>query len=313
MEKEDKIKFIKKTIIFIIILSFFILLINTLYIKTVISDKMILRQDELFEKNKNNIEILFMGDSHGNCSVNPEYIENSFNFSTVGENYEQTYYKFRNIINEVPKLSTIVIPIDLHSFYNYRKNPYSDVWYWKKYLSFQELNIQTGKNYLNLLTNAYLPFIGNGIDMKRILFWEEKIISPLYKGHSFLDYKIEKELLQEESEVRVKTQFISKELDQDLINSFLYIIDIAIQNNKKIILIKYPVTESYLHEAEKKGANMDFFSAIKNKIPSYDKLYILDFQKSIEDLNFFADSDHLNKSGAEYFSKILNIELKKIE
>lgn len=310
MEKQDKVKFIKKFILFLLIIVLFIFIINNIYIKLVINDKIILRQDNLFEEYKYDINLIFMGDSHGNCAVNPSYIENSYNFSAIGESYEQTYFKLRKIINEMPELDTVVVPIDLHSFFDYRKNPYVDAWYWKKYLSYEELSILTEKNILNLLININFPFIGNGIDMKRAIISKNNRLSELKFGYSASDYVITKDAIIKEAEDRVDSQFVTNKIDLELFNFFIEVVKLVIEKDKKIILIKYPVTKSYIEAVKQKGINVyDYYAIIEKEISKYENLYILDYQNIFSDLNYFTDSDHLNSAGAESFSKILNNDL----
>ena len=87
----------------------------------------------------------------------------------------------------------------------------------------------------------------------------------------------------------------------------------AQSKNKKIILIKYPVTKEYKAALEAKGINREnFYSNLDKSISKYKNMRILDYQDLFDDNSLFSDSNHLNKNGAEIFSKKLNEDLRKL-
>ena len=86
--------------------------------------------------------------------------------------------------------------------------------------------------------------------------------------------------------------------------TFNNIIKLCEKNNIHIELIKFPVTESYLNE---KRINKNY---LNYKIPKIKNINVIDFSKSIEELKFFRDQDHLNLIGKQKFVKQLAYELR---
>ena len=67
-------------------------------------------------------EILILGDSHGVCALDPGIIGRAVNFSSPGESYLHNYYKLRWFLKQEHSLKAILLPLDLHSFSDFRKD-----------------------------------------------------------------------------------------------------------------------------------------------------------------------------------------------
>lgn len=311
------LNFFKIGLIFTMIFIILFLAINDAYIFFVFDKKTSSRVFRQF----NNLEIegidtIFFGDSHPARSINPFYIEKSFNYSSLGETYEQTYYKIRQIVNNNPNINNFVIPIDIHSFSNYRKNPYYNIKYWSKFIDYNELSFLSEKSKFEILLLDNLPVIGDGIEILRYFINKNKQAEIFYGWQKEIsDFSLNENGLKSAIN-RIDRQIPNYPLIKDgkLIKSFYKILDLLKKEGKKIILIKYPLTDEYLTATNKKEINLEkFYSEFYNISSNNDNVYLFDYQKRYSEKSFlFSDSDHLNYKGAEIFSKEINYEINNI-
>ncbi len=306
--KDDKIKFMKRGSLFILFFLIIFIALNNYYI--------------LKTSPGYNLDYAFFGDSHVRDGLNPEFIDNSFNFGNGEENYIETYYKIKKIIDGGIKINNFVLQLDPHTF--------SD-----KFRTNKELSIEKGHY------NKAIPLI----DAKKIkpdnMAQFLKVNYPMIgHGRELIAYSLnpqdsnriesgwtnntEKFNLKDKTDVASKryNYFFSKTpnlLDNTTIKYFLKIFDIAKHENIGIIFIKYPVTKEYNIEFIKHNISIeDYYSNLFKEInKTFTKYVILDYYDDFfENPEYFGDSDHLNSLGSRVLSKkvwkeIQNKNLKK--
>lgn len=315
--KQHKKIFMKKGVIFLIVLFIIIFIINSFYINIIFNEKNIYRNYEQFlQTDKSDLEIIFFGDSHPAMDINPEYIDNSFNFAVPSETYEQTFIKVKWIIENYPNIDIFVIPYDYHSFSSYRSNPYYDKKHWLNFVSVKDLSELSNSSQLEIMVYKYLPITGKGTEILSYVENKENK-TELYLGWQKETKKfIDNENMTKSASDRVDMQLVGNPniKDKKLFDSFIKINNLLEKNNKKIILIKYPLTEEYLFAVKKKGLNKNsFYQEEKYLLEKFEELYILDYQDYFsENKTIFSDQDHLNDKGAKIFSKKINDNLKKL-
>jgi hypothetical protein len=92
----------------VVVLGFISL--NAIYINIIIPQKTIYRLEAQFqEMSRFEPEILVMGQSHAANAANPMLIPDSFNYADPGEDYEQTYYKTRKLMEEKNPASIFIL------------------------------------------------------------------------------------------------------------------------------------------------------------------------------------------------------------
>lgn len=101
---------------------------------------------------------------------------------------------------------------------------------------------------------------------------------------------------------RITEQFTGVSVSQ--LQSFNNIIKICDENNIKVYLIKFPLSNLYLEERKK---NQHYLNLIT---PNINDLSLFDFSHSIQELKFYEDQDHLNLLGKQEFVKLLNNKLR---
>ncbi len=303
-------KFVKSSVVFVLAFLILLFLIDILYIGLVLPQKHFYKSEAQFRQNSDDgLKILFAGDSHPSWAVNPQYIKNSFNYAVPTETYEQTYYKMRKVLNEKNSIEVLALPYDLHSFANYQSNPWSEVRYWSEFMDADELGKSSNKSIASVYLYKYFPFLGKGNDFRIILFPGEKstVISGWQQREEVLtDAK-------KDAKQKAELQFRNYPgiIDEKLLDFFLRALDLAEGKHKKVILIKYPITNEYKAALEAKGIKRgEFYSDLNKKISKYGYVQVLDYQDLFDNNSLFSDSNHLNKNGAEIFSKRLNEDLR---
>ena len=315
--KQEKIEFIKKGVIFIVLFIIIFSIVNQIYVSIVMGEKSRNKAQIQFNNlDKSNLNTVIFGDSHA-WGLNPKFIDNSFNYGSSAESYEQTYYKVRYMINNYPNVEYYVLPIDYASFLSYARDKYSDISYWSKFMSYKELSMASNKSQISLMILDKFPIIGSGNDIVTFMFSNEK------KTYVYLGWQSQEISFASDDpsyriwvgQYRVYSQFNNQVIkEKSLISSFYNIIDILERNNKTIVLVKYPITREYFKAINERGINSSqFYSEFYDLSLKHNKVYILDYQEVLLDnQELFADSDHLDYLGAEVLSKKINEDLKKI-
>ena len=301
------IRLIKKGIVYTIIVFIIILALNQLYVNNILSEKLIYRTNIDYNNYKGNLTVLIMGDSHPALGINPSKINNSFNYTVQSESYDQTYFKFRKATKENPNLEYVLLPLEPYSFSDYRANKYVYTWYWLNYLTYKELSKITGKSKLNLYISKTFPILGNGQELSRL--YGKPDLTELYKGWNIkdADWALEKNKNRITSD-RIKIQFKENyEINPKLLYYFLEIIKLANENNIIIVIVKYPLSNTYLEELNKTNFNNDKYNnTLFYFINKNNNTIILDYQKSFKNDSHFSNQDHLNRIGATRLSEKIN-------
>jgi hypothetical protein len=325
--KNDFSKFILRFFLFILILTFLVAAINSIYAKFIIKKQQYYRQISSYEEYikglpaPKKINYAFFGDSHARNGVNPSVIGNSFNFGTSAENYIETYYKLKKIIEvDNIKIDTAIFEVDLITFSSLltdKTRIFDDLYYFHNFVPFAEVKKLRNASNLEMLkiyfSEVYFPAIGKGEDFLNI-FIEPKL-TEVYLGWTkeYEDYT----LLDMES-VALKTygkQFANQErISSVSLEYFLKTLELAKENNINIIFIKYPISNEYDGVMKEKGFDRGgYYEEISNKIRNKlgDNYVILDYYNLFFDHSeYFTNPDHLNYKGAEIISERIKEDLK---
>lgn len=288
------------------------MIVNIIYYKSELQYTILERTEKQLFDLRNEIQILFLGDSHILLGIDPAQIENSFNYASGGENYIQTYYKLDNLIKKgfIPEIA--ILPIDLHSFSSFRSVRFDNEWYWRKFINFYKLAYQERKlSLLNNEINGIFSFKGKGLQLLKPVDFSK--LSEIQRGYTPSEANFSKA----ENRLKVAAERVKSHLegcdaiDGSLLLYFYKILDLAEEQNIKVVLIKYPLTEEYYSSVKKYIPNEEeYYRSALSQINNYNNIYIFDYQLLYSNRpELFKDSDHLNSAGAAEFSKLLNKSL----
>ncbi|MEK6983830.1 MAG: hypothetical protein AABX33_04620 [Nanoarchaeota archaeon] len=249
---------------------------------------------------KYNISVLILGDSHPNQGIDRSYFPEAFVFAIEGGKYAEIYYILRAELENNEQISFLALQIDPHSIDGKKPQPnFYPVRYWKNYLSWQELKVETQKSIPRLYLEYLFAFLGNARDVINLLSNYALIEPNRYSKFS------EDPLRESTAQKRVESSITNDAIEKKDILPLLQMVEFAKQKKLAVVLIKYPLSPEYLMALNKKQFNSSkYYQFINKSLQEYGDVYTYDFQRSYNS-SYFSDSDHLNYEGAELFSNSL--------
>jgi hypothetical protein len=315
----------RKFLIYLAIISLPIIFFTTVSLevftrKILIPNDIINQKEQMLLNKKDNIKIISLGDSHTmyNMNINsPEY----FNFGISSEPVPIWYFKLKWLIKNNPKLKSVLLQADYHIFSDCRTK---DVEYLtKQYVKYIDEKVDnnlgnyplpgySGKitfysmqiNYSKIVLKSFFNYIVGSFKKPDILdngsFVKESGNSPFLSKQE----KIEK------AKIRFENHFsCGSAINQGLVDYYEKIIKLANDNNIKIFLVRYPLSEEYIALA----GNMETeFSDLLGYFSEKYKISILDYKNEFCGIdNAFESPDHLSGQFAEKLGDIVFNDMKK--
>ncbi len=314
--------FLIRLCVFIMVYLFVINPLLGLYFdKIVMKDSLLRRADEQFS-DLDILDVLVLGDSRSMVAVDPDLIPMSFNFSTNGESYLQTYYKVSTILdrNELG-VEVIVIPLDLHSFSSFRTERINDPLYWRRYIDFLDLSRRLGllKSLDVLVDSWFFPYSGylmpTGVNFEFLI--GNRTMQDLNLGFRPLQQHFGSLPGEERNSVArsmVRRQLEGNDpLDERLLLCFGDIVDLCSKTGVEVVVVSYPITEEYLSIAESTVTRQDIILASAGVLEEYGNVHLLDYSRLFSGATeYFSDSNHLNEEGARLLTLRLAEDLDEL-
>lgn len=245
----------------------------------------------------NNKNILVVGNSHLEYSLDDAIIPQTFNIAQSGSGYFYSYLKIREIANRNQQIDTVILGYSYEDFSNYRVNWFSG----DETIKFKMRDhffLFTSKDYFELFNSNPRSVISN---TPQVTIHSLKV---LLKGYPYLGGYVhsDRNKLKESFKKYVPDYYINSTNKipkyQDIY--LLKIYDYCKDHNLKLILLNSPVHPVMDKDLEaNKNLYCDF--AAKNMPDATLINYSNYFKKDI----YFSDISHLNDLGAKIFSKHL--------
>ena len=263
------------------------------------------------DSNSDQIELLILGSSHNQNAINPEFLNGkACNLAFGGQPISIDYYLLEKYIDKMPKLSTVVLEFSPHRFYN---DLVPSEWNGHIYSVLYNIKHKTEpislKNY-SLVFSDYTFFSSIFYDYCNPYAFKYKTNQYGFVTNDFND-RFEK--------LKYDTALINKTYTMQhsfysranfILNKEFYIKAIRKCQEKgvKVIFITPPFYKTYTekipinakHEVDSLAA--DFVA--KYGVKYFD--YSSDNRINIYD---FKNDNHLNSTGAEKFTKLINTEI----
>jgi len=306
--KSDKQLFLINCSLFIVLIVSFSLglfILSDLFLKQRIKQVLQIRDD---------INIVFAGDSKVEAAVDDSLITNSINIAQSGEAYLYSYVKLRSLLEYNNHINTVFIGYSLHNLIQSTE---------KLWLFNNEFVIEKIKNYNYLLNGSEKYFIiknNPGAYLKGIFLSvlnnfsiylksfnskisNERIIN--FGGYQYLNRDKLKEDIKRRENLKINSS--TEQLQEKGVFQEKYLKMISQLCRQKSVKLVLLITPEYKYQAP------EFNDENKNILTSVNNLLA---QDSLLDLSAFylpdscyGDVSHLNYKGAKIFSQYLNEKL----
>lgn len=313
-------KFVIKGFVFILIYFCFSEVANQVYIELILSYSNLYRMEAQFEEKREEVDILFVGDSHPAFAVDPRIIPSSFVWASGNETIIHTYYHLKYFLEKGminPRL--VVIPLDLHSLSSYQTDRLNDVSFWRKYINYLEL-ARNKHDLFNIMRQRvggefiYTGGIEDTVDLFSILY-QRVGLTPMIDGHRLA---LADERLADNpgirAERRARQQFDGQDpIDPDLLRYFIMTLEMLRDYDIDVIFVRYPVSKQYYQKANQIIDSRAVYDEIEDTLEQYDFNYaVYDFHDTYWGQNkLFKDIDHVSRAGSEVFSNALYEDLAR--
>ncbi|NWG03544.1 MAG: hypothetical protein HXY44_11885 [Syntrophaceae bacterium] len=283
-----------------------------------------------FEEQKDQIQILFMGQSDMKYAIIPKVMPyKTYNFAELGENYIGNYLKLKYYIDQMPNLKIVVLGISLPSFSSTRLNwaerrHFSMFNYFSygyiPYQDFKELYKTKGPIVVSQKISSFSPLLDKA---QFRFFWRN--IKKWIRGQPIQKTVMEdgyikvpgSAVIEEQAMQRIQGHFDEShknDFDKDLLSYFERILILCHQRGVKVVTLMIPTTDYYIKHAEKYVTKSAFYEKILThpRFSPYITKHLdyLDFYA--KDHHLFVDADHLNHKGATIFSERIALNLSTV-
>ncbi|MCK4677479.1 MAG: DUF1574 family protein [Bacteroidales bacterium] len=313
-----KRQFIIRIVLFLLALIVANTVLDQLYKRFVVHNLLNNTKDEQFDAYTGTLKYLSLGNSH-NC-VNTYILENSFNYGSPGENYIQSYYKLKSILEKPGKRpENVILFADISSFGPLTADRLEYNSYWIKYIDYFELaKIKKDRDILSKwLEGKFFSFAGNYKDIQLTFIYAIKI-GKLELHNGYRPHRDFKNFAREQNrtkQARAKANiYLSKQdyPDKDILFYFEKILQLCQDHGINVILIRIPVTREYFEEASNIVPVDELYEQVQVICANYPNVTrFLDYHDLYFDHpEYFFDPDHLNPRGSDLFTERLKLDLE---
>ncbi len=336
-------KFLIRLLVFLALLVSINILLDQLYKRCVVHNILNNAKDRDFRQYNDTLRYLSLGNSHN--TVDTYVLENAFNYNSPAENYVQSYYKLKYIVEEQKKIpENLILYIDVSSFSAMAAGYFEHNSYWIKYVDYFEVaRVMGDRHILNKwLEGNFFSYAGNYRNIKLSLIYLVKIGHlNLHHGYraprnfkNFAYYRPEDiDILSDESQYdwtgaretdrkekvrRAKRKadiYLTRKgyFDHTMATYFEKILHLCLDHDIQVILLRAPLTREYWEEVNRIVPAGKLYEKVRNIYTRYPNVtMVLDYHDLFFDHpEYFFDPDHLNPLGARLFTQQLQQDLKK--
>lgn len=265
---------------------------------------------EKIQEGKDEIKGLIFGNSHTFFGLNPAYFQqNVFNLANVSQNIYFDQLLFEKYVDELPNLEFIVLSVEYSSL-SQQDNTSEDVW--RKYFYEAQMDLDVPivsdfnpRKYSLALTrrfNVTKDYFKTYLEEGTLVTADEKGWATNYEGQ--IDYSIEK--LGEIVAAKHEDGLLDFSKNEKRLQE---IIQMCKKRGIKVLIVNMPVTKAYFSHINKEKWYKITQICQKLAEEHQNVVYLPLFKNEKFELSDFYDADHLNHSGAEKASGIVNQEL----
>ena len=285
-------KFIKRLLLFLTIIIGFV------FIDVCLQKTLLFRDEDM--KLAKNIHTLILGHSHTANSCNTHYIKNSINLASPGEAYIYTYFKAKKVIETNPQIKKVYV-----EFTNNQIHKHMDNWIWDDthlqynfisygvLMDYDALSLLYKKNPSGFVT-AFSKGLFNNL-LKMIPSKKRKIQYGSMGGFKtnnqiFINTKVPK---------NKKMTSSNYEISESNIYYLEQIVKYCKQKKIEVILVRSPMHKTY----DVSFSENEYIKILSKK---FKDIKFIDNKDFPIPYNGFHDIEHLNSTGAKFYSQYFN-------
>jgi hypothetical protein len=276
--------------------------------------------DRQFAEYDDTLKYIALGNSH-NC-INTHILQNSFNYGSPSENFIQSYYKLKYILETSGKKPEyVILQADLSSFGPKISNRYEYNSYWIKYIDYRELaKVKDSKDMLfKWAEGRFFSYVGNYKDIQLSILYRIKF-SQIEMYHGYRPHRDYRNFANESNKQKVAWDkanlILSKDeyFDPAIRVYFEKILQLCQLHGVHVIMVRMPMTKEFNEEEGKLVPAEKLISEVQAITSKYSVFagsldYHLLFTEHPE---YFFDPDHLNVEGSDLFTTQLAKDLDKL-
>lgn len=263
------------------------------------------------KENLAEIENVFLGSSHTQNGINPEYFsKRTSNLGFAAQNIQLDSALFFKVIPKMEKVKNVIIELDYHRLDDpIDKNYFRLPWYYIYYdIEVYPINLI---NKISLYSSNIQFFNSNLLNSFKSTYKEKVVNKYGYVVKNYNDYfapmKYDSLKIFKTASTRLKNRHTDISLNLRLSNKnrINQMVTYCNQNNIKVYILTFPLCKTYraLKIVEKDSYRKHFIDSLVK----HSKVKLLDYESSTDfNLKDFSDDDHLNPSGAKKLSLMLN-------
>lgn len=267
---------------------------------------------DLINTNAKDIQVLVLGSSHPLQGIDPKYFDfKGFNMANSGQDFYYDTELTQTYIDKMPNLRMVIFVASYHSF-EYRIANKSDNWRMLFYQKYYQIPLERG------------GFIKNAKAQVSKIYYEASLFGLLLQGKNIfkqqedltdLGVRIDNTSVEKSDQTGLeRIQYHHAEMiPGDFDKSYQYLereISLLKQRNIEVVLLSLPVYKTYSSnfDPQKYGKMQDAIKKLTEE--KRIKYYNFIFDPRFESADFSND-DHLNTTGAQKMSLIINSEILK--
>lgn len=279
------------------------------------------RMDEQFAAYNDTLKYLSLGNSH-NC-INTYILNNSFNYGSPSENYIQSYYKLKHILEKSGKKPEyVILQADISTYGPKIADRFEYNSYWIDYIDYPELAGISGDRSLltKWIEGRFFSYAGNYKDVQLSILYRIKI-RKLEMHNGYRPHRDYRNFSQEKDKRRLAwakaNLFLTRGsyFDPTIKAYYKKILQLCQSHGVKVLMIRYPMTREFHEEEIRIVPERQLFSEVQSiaeQYPVFVKLF--DYHNLFFDHpEYFFDPDHLNIKGSDLFTRRFAEDMKQLE
>jgi hypothetical protein len=255
------------------------------------------------------INILAVGDSHIQETINDSLVSNIKNVAYSSETFIYSFYKIMTLTKNNPNIDTILLGVSYHSFTDY----FDEITY---------LHYVLGRYFCILPIEAQIKLISEVENPASFIFKsilnESKNLITRSEKNSWLgwyeNYATSVTISEKSIKDRIRTQYYLNKKVRGFSDANIYyfnsIVNYCREKNIVLIILNTPMHSSYKEKVPRKFIEK-FYSLMKDN-----NVELIEFDElPLTNDNYLPDGDHVNGSGAilatKYLEEVLKLKQKR--